>query len=32
VDPSGSLGGERLVSSPIVPHLVIRDSCQSPPR
>lgn len=29
-EPQG--GGESAGSSPIVPHLVIRDSCQSPPR
>jgi LacI family transcriptional regulator len=32
IDPAGSIGADGVASSPIVPHLVIRDSCQSPPR
>jgi len=32
LDPAGNGGAESIASSPIVPHLVIRDSCQSPPR
>jgi LacI family transcriptional regulator len=32
IDPAGSVTADGVASSPIVPHLVIRDSCQSPPR
>jgi LacI family transcriptional regulator len=32
IDPANSNDPERVATSPIIPHLVIRDSCQSPPR